>query len=126
MEKFRKWVDKYSNRKSFGNMQDVDQYYRDFMAHATLLIAESRLSDSEANILFFSRIPRSLKRLIHQSLPAAHTTVQSPPNHNDVLALLQKEFDEDDLANHNVLSSDDSDKSLDSSDDSSDDSDDDY
>ena len=27
MEKFRKWVDEYSDRKSFSNVQDVDWYY---------------------------------------------------------------------------------------------------
>jgi hypothetical protein len=67
-----------------------------------------------------------MKKSIHRNLPAAHTTVLSPPDCDNVLALLQKEFDEDDLANHNVFSSDDDDESSDSGDDSSEDSDDNY
>ncbi|KAF8222970.1 hypothetical protein L208DRAFT_1220596, partial [Tricholoma matsutake] len=93
---------------------DVDRYYRNFMAHAASLIAESRLSDSKANVLFFSGILKGMKKSICQSLPAAHTTVQLPPDRNDVLLLLQKEFDKDDLGNHNSLSSDDDDESSDS------------
>lgn len=126
MEKFWKWVDEHSDRKSFSNVQDVDQYYWDFMAHAAPLIAESRLLDNKANILFLSGIPKSMKKSIHKNLLATHTTVQSPPNCDDVLVLLQKEFDEDNLANHNSFSLDDKDESSDSDKDNSDNLDDDY
>lgn len=96
------------------------------MAHAAPLIAESRLLDNKANILFLSGIPKSMKKSIQKNLLATHTTVQSPPNCDDVLVLLQKEFDEDNLANHNSFSLDDKDESSDSDKDNSDNLDDDY
>ncbi|KAF8221140.1 hypothetical protein L208DRAFT_1329905 [Tricholoma matsutake] len=59
----------------------------------------NQLSINEANILFFRGIPKAQQKMIQLRLPADKTKVQSPPSRDDVLALLQKEFDEDDIAN---------------------------
>lgn len=84
------------------------------------------LSENEANILFFRGIPKTQQKMIHCRLPVDKTKIRSPPARDDVLVLLQKEFDEDDLfvdsydTDYSTDSSDESNSSdLDSSDDGS-------
>ena len=96
-DKLRKWTKKHSEKKAFSRLQDVDRYYREFMAQALHLCASNQLSKEEANLLFFRGIPKSQQKMIRRKLPAAQTKIQSPPPRDDVLALLQKQFDEDDI-----------------------------
>jgi hypothetical protein len=96
-DKLRKWIKKHSSKKAFSRLQDIDWYYREFTAQASRLIASSQLSEEDANILFFRGILKSQQKGIRRKLPAAQTKIQSPPPWDDVLALLQKEFDEDNI-----------------------------
>jgi len=84
------------DEKTFASLQDED-CYREFMAQASRLIASRQLSEDDANILFFRGIPKSQQKGIRRKLPAAQTKIQSPPPRDDILVLLQKEFDEDDI-----------------------------
>jgi hypothetical protein len=108
IDKFRKWIKHHSRDQDFKSLQDVDEYYREFMAQSTPLLDTLFLTTHEANLLFFSGIPKALHRDIRDLLPEACRTVQSPPQIDVVLALLRKEFDEDDIfqENDSDLSSD--------------------
>jgi hypothetical protein len=123
-DKLRRWVKRHAGRKAFTRVQHADRYYRDFTAQASRLISSNQLSEKDADILFFRGIPKPQQKTIRRRLPADKTKVQSPPPRDDVLVLLQKEFDEDDIANdrYNTDSSADSSSDTDSydSDDSSD------
>jgi len=105
-DKLRRWAKWHAENKSFTNIQDVNRYYRDFTAQATCLITSHQISENEANILFFRGIPKAQQKTIRRRLPADKTKVQSPLSRDDVLVLLQKEFDEDDIANNTDTSSD--------------------
>jgi len=96
-DKLRKWTKKHSEKKAFTRLQDVDRYYREFTAQASRLRASHQLTEEEANLLFFRGIPKSQQKTIRRKLPATQTKIQSPPPRDDVLALLQKQFDEDDI-----------------------------
>jgi hypothetical protein len=96
-DKFRKWIKHHSRNQNFKSLQDVDQYYREFTAQSTSLLDAQFLTIHEANLLFFSEILRALHRDIRDLLPEACRTVHSPPPIDVVLALLRKEFDEDDI-----------------------------
>jgi hypothetical protein len=120
VDKFRKWIKRHSSTKTFSRVQDVDRYYREFEARAVPLIADNHISVNEADVLFFKGIPKSKRKIIRRKLPAAQTKVNSPPPRANVLALLQGEFDEDDIDND---SDSDTSEDSDSSDDSGSDSD---
>ena len=95
-DKFRKWIKHHSREETFNSLQDVDKYYRDFTAQIAPLRTQF-ITSIEADLLFFRGIPRELQPNIRDQLPEAQTKVHSPPPMDDVLALLRKEFDEDDI-----------------------------
>ncbi|KAF8231751.1 hypothetical protein L208DRAFT_1275409, partial [Tricholoma matsutake] len=96
-DKLRRWVKRHSECKVFTCIQHADHYYREFMAQTSCLISSNQLSKNEANILFFRGIPKAQQKTIWCRLSADKTKVQSPPSRDDVLVLLQKEFNEDDI-----------------------------
>jgi hypothetical protein len=97
LDKLWKWVKRQSEHKAFTKIQDTDHYYRDFTVRASPLIANQLLSENDANILFFRGIPKTQQKTICHGLPVDKTKIQSPLTRDNVLVLLQKEFDEDDL-----------------------------
>lgn len=118
-DKFRKWVKHHSKDTTFSNVQDVDEYLREFTAQTSPLLSTQLITSKETDLLFFKGIPRALQSKIRDQMPGAHgTRIQSPPPVDDILALLRSEFDEDDIfqANDTEVSSDFEDSDLDLSD----------
>lgn len=75
----------------------MDRYYRKFIAQSATLLSGHLILESEANILFYRGVPPSIRLKIKRKIPSANTKVSSPPTILVVLALLWKEFDEDDI-----------------------------
>ncbi|KAF8233236.1 hypothetical protein L208DRAFT_1267694 [Tricholoma matsutake] len=98
-DKFCKWTKKQSGKKAFTHLQDVDHYYHEFTARALSLVTSNQLTENDANILFFRGIPKAQQKTIRCKLLADKTKIQSPPARDNILVLLQKEFDEDNIAN---------------------------
>jgi len=67
------------------------------MEKMTPLLSTCFITSIEADLLFFRGILQKLQLKICDQLPEAHTKVHSPPSMDNVLALLRKEFDKDDI-----------------------------
>jgi hypothetical protein len=96
-DKVRKWIKHHSRDQTFNSLQDVDQYYREYMTKIPPLLSMHFITSVEADLLFFRGIPRDLQVKICDQLPEAQTKVHSPPPIDDVLSLLQNEFNQDDI-----------------------------
>ncbi|KAF8241162.1 hypothetical protein L208DRAFT_1175328, partial [Tricholoma matsutake] len=96
-DKLRRWVKRHAKCKAFSRVQHADHYYRDFNVQATHLISNNQLTESDTNILFFRGLPTAQQKAMRRRLPADKTKIQSPAARDDILVLLQREFNEDDI-----------------------------
>ncbi|KAF8241121.1 hypothetical protein L208DRAFT_1057040, partial [Tricholoma matsutake] len=96
-DKLCKWIKHHSCHETFKSVQDVDQYYCEYMAKIAPLLSTHSITSIEADLLFFRGISQELQPEIRDQLLEAHTRIQSPPPMDDVLALLRKEFNEDNI-----------------------------
>ena len=96
-DRLRKWVRIHAENRLFAKLQDVDRYYREFSAQSTPLITTSRLTQNEANLLFYRGIPPAMRKKVKRKIPANQQTATTAPAIVSVLGLLRKQFDEDDL-----------------------------
>jgi hypothetical protein len=107
---------------SITQLKDVNKYYRSFLAFSSLLLKDKMLLEYEANLLFYGGIPKPLHEMIKVKIAPKKQKVKAAPAIKETLALLQQEFDEEDI-NADVeiadlnLSSDDSDSDSSDSDD---------
>jgi hypothetical protein len=96
-DRLRKWVGLHAENRIFVKLKDVDRYYREFTAQSTPLLAAQRITQNDANLLFYRGIPSTMRKKIKRKIPTTHQTSTAAPSIGSVLGYLRAHFDEDDL-----------------------------
>ncbi|KAF8235372.1 hypothetical protein L208DRAFT_1187278, partial [Tricholoma matsutake] len=76
---------------------DVDQYHCEYMAKIAPLLSTHFITSIEADLLFFRGILQALQLKTCDQLPEAQMKVHSLLPIDDIIALLQNKFSEDDI-----------------------------
>jgi hypothetical protein len=77
------------------SFQDVDRYYRAFMAQSTTLLDMSFITVNKANLLFYKGIPYPMRKKTQCKIPDANQTATSAPSITSVPGFLRDEFNMD-------------------------------
>ena len=88
-DRLRKWVGVHAEMSSISRIQDVDHYYREFMAQSTPLLTASFITTNEVNLLFYRGISSKLRKKIKRKIPEVHQTATSPLSIASVLEYLR-------------------------------------
>ncbi|KAF8870277.1 hypothetical protein BD779DRAFT_1681311 [Infundibulicybe gibba] len=98
VDRFRVWTKRHAKEGRFDKLQDVDEYYRDFIAISSRLlkVANPRINKAEVDILFYRGIPNPIRQKIKRKLPEKNLKSSAPPPLKTVLRLLREHFDDSD------------------------------
>ncbi|PIL28588.1 hypothetical protein GSI_08629 [Ganoderma sinense ZZ0214-1] len=69
--KLRKFVDEWQRENPINSEETLDDYWREFLWHLGTMVTDGRMTENERNLLFFSGLPKRLRRAILPALEVA-------------------------------------------------------
>ena len=69
--KLRKFVDECQRDNPINSEATLDSYWREFLWHLGTMVTDGRMTENERNLLFFSGLPKRLRRAILPALELA-------------------------------------------------------
>ncbi|KAJ3994436.1 hypothetical protein F5050DRAFT_1696149 [Lentinula boryana] len=84
-------------KSSFNKLEELEKYYRDFIAVATSLLSKEQITENKYSYYFVLGLPHSMKEWFLSAAPEGKRTRENPPTVTQSFDIIKTRFDKQSL-----------------------------